>query len=119
MKILVCEDNKLASRAVSAVLSKKGFDIINASDGNEAMELIEKEDFSLVIMDIHLPYYSGLELIRYMKTDLKKDIPVIIISAFSDPSVQKQSRELGISEYLVKPINTEFLLSRINAILKI
>ena len=119
MRILVVEDNKLASRAVSAVLSRKGFIIINASDGNQAMELIEKEDFSLIIMDIHLPYHSGLELIRYLKTDLKKNIPVIIISAFSDPSVQKQARELGISDYMVKPINTESLLSRINAILNI
>ena len=83
------------------------------------MELIEKEDFSLVIMDIHLPYHSGLELVKHLKADLKKDIPVIVISAFSDPSVQRQARELGISDYLVKPINTESLLSRINAILEL
>jgi DNA-binding response OmpR family regulator len=118
MKILVCEDNKLASLAISAVLKKQGFGIDVATDGNQAMEEIARGDYDLIIMDIHLPYHSGLELVRYMRQDLKLETPVIVVSAFSDPQVQKQARELGISEYMVKPIDTRTLTDRIESLLK-
>ena len=118
MKILVCEDNKLASLAISAILRNEGFAIEVAADGNQAMEEITKGDFDLVIVDIHLPYHSGLELVRYMRHDLNKDTPVIIVSAFSDPQVQKQAWELGISDYLVKPIDATMLTDRIDSLLK-
>ena len=118
MKILVCEDNKLASLAISAVLTKRGYLIDVAPDGNQAMEKITTGKYDLVIVDIHLPYHSGLELVRYMRHNLKLDTPVIIVSAFSDAQVQKQARELGISDYLVKPIDTSILTARIEALLK-
>ena len=118
MRILVCEDNKLASLAISAILRKQGFTIDVAPDGNQAMEEITRGNFDLVIVDIHLPYHSGLELVRYMRHDLKLDTPVIIVSAFSDPQVQKQAWELGINDYLVKPIDATTLINRIESLLK-
>ncbi|TFH35226.1 MAG: response regulator transcription factor [Bacteroidia bacterium] len=117
MKILVCEDNKLASLAISTVLKRRGYTIDVATDGNVAMEKIAQGNLDLVIMDIHLPYHSGLELVRYMRIDLELKIPVIIVSAFSDKQVQKQARELGISEYLVKPFDIDTLIERIETLL--
>lgn len=118
MRILVCEDNKLASLAISTVLKRRGFTIEVATDGNEAMEKIAQGNLDLVIMDIHLPYHSGLELVQYLRTDLELKTPVIIVSAFSDKQMQKQARELGISDYLVKPIDIEILIERIESLLK-
>lgn len=118
MKILICEDNKLAMRALSVFLGREGFETVNAVDGNEAMELLNTNEFDLILIDIHLPYHSGLELIRHLRTDLRKKTPVIVVSAFSDPQVQRQAFELGITEYLVKPINPTGLLEKIRTVLK-
>ena len=117
MKILICEDNKLAMRALAVFLSKEGFETVNAIDGNEAMELLNTNEYDLVLIDIHLPYHSGLELIRHLRSDLKKKTPVIVVSAFSDPQVQRQAHELGLDDYVVKPIDTTSLIEKIRTLL--
>ncbi|MCK7534571.1 MAG: response regulator [Marinilabiliales bacterium] len=104
MKILICEDNQLALRAMSVVIEREGYDPVTVSDGNKAIETLRKTDFDLVIVDIHLPYHSGLEVIRFLRTDLKKQTPVLIVSAFSDPQVQRQAGEMKVSGYINKAI---------------
>jgi DNA-binding response OmpR family regulator len=69
-------------------------------------------------MDIHLPYHSGLELVRYMRRDLKSKTPVLIVTAFSDRQMQEQATELGIDGYVVKPFNPTDLLKQIREIFK-
>lgn len=118
MNILICEDNRLASRVIATFLKRKGYIIDIASDGNEAMEKIRTGDPDLLITDIHLPYHSGLELIRYMRKDLGRKTPVIIVTAFSDPQVRQKASELGISDYFVKPFDDEVLIDRIASLLK-
>ncbi len=118
MKILICEDNKLALRTLTAVLQREGYEIQTASDGNASLSLIQQESFDLIVVDIHLPFHSGLELIKFLRSDLKKDTPVLIITAFSDPQVQQQAGELGIQGYIVKPFNPSDILKKIRSILK-
>jgi DNA-binding response OmpR family regulator len=118
MKILICEDNKLAMRALSVFLGREGFETTNAVDGNEAMDLIDKNDYDLVLVDIHLPYHSGLELIRHLRSELNKKTPVIVVSAFSDPQIQRQAHELGINDYVVKPIDPTNLINKIRTLLR-
>lgn len=117
MAILICEDNKLAARALVAVLAREGFQSEVAEDGNVAMEILGARDFDLLIVDIHLPYHSGLELVRHMRRKLRKNTPVIIVSAFSDPQVQKQAKELGVEYYLVKPVDMTDIAVRVRSIL--
>ncbi len=117
-KILICEDNKLALRTLTAVLQREGYEIQTASDGNASLSLIQQESFDLIVVDIHLPFHSGLELIKFLRSDLKKDTPVLIITAFSDPQVQQQAGELGIQGYIVKPFNPSDILKKIRSILK-
>ncbi|MBN1108302.1 MAG: response regulator transcription factor [Bacteroidales bacterium] len=117
MKILICEDNKLASKTLEVVIRKEGYLTETAVDGNDAIELLRKNIYDLVIMDIHLPFHSGLELVRYMRIDLKSKTPVLIVTAFSDPQMQSQANELGISGYIVKPFNPADLLKQIREIL--
>jgi DNA-binding response OmpR family regulator len=117
MKILICEDNPMAMRTLSVVLEREGFEADVAEDGNEGMELLQKNDYDLLVIDIHLPYRSGLELIKFVRSDQGKDTPVIILSAFSDNQMQRQAGELGISSYIVKPFNPVDLVTRIKSIL--
>jgi DNA-binding response OmpR family regulator len=117
MKILICEDNPMAMRTLSVVLEREGYDADVADDGNVGIEMLQKNDYDLLVIDIHLPYRSGLELIKYVRTDQGKDTPVIILSAFSDNQMQRQAGELGISDYIVKPFNPVDLVVKIKSIL--
>jgi len=117
MKILICEDNQLASRAMSVVLERQGFDTVTAVDGNRAIDLMRSEDFSLIIIDIHLPFHSGFELIRFLRSDMKKKTPVLIVSAFSDPQVQRQASEMKVSGYITKPFDPEDLIRKVRSAL--
>lgn len=105
-------------RALAVFLGKEGFETVNAVDGNEAMQLLNTNEYDLVLVDIHLPYHSGLELIRHLRSDLKKKTPVIVVSAFSDPQIQRQAYELGINDYIVKPIDPTSLIEKIRTVLK-
>lgn len=117
MKILICEDNPMAMRTLSVVLEREGYDADVADDGNVGIEMLQKNDYDLLVIDIHLPYRSGLELIKYVRSDQGKDTPVIILTAFSDNQMQRQAGELGISDYIVKPFNPADLISKIKSIL--
>lgn len=113
MKILICEDNLLSNKAHSIILERAGYKTDLARDGKMAMEMLGSYDYNLILVDIHLPYHSGLEVIKYLRTDLGKSTPVIVITAFSDPQIKKQAFELGIEDYLVKPIDPADFLEKI------
>lgn len=117
MAILICEDNKLAARALSAVLARDGYLAEVATDGNEALTLLKNTEYDLIIADIHLPYHSGLELVRYLHKDLGRKTPVIVVSAFSDAQMQRQAKELGVLEYVVKPVDMSYILDRVRSLI--
>ena len=118
MKILICEDNPMAMKTLSVILEKEGFNTSVAEDGNKAIELLANNDYDLLVVDIHLPYHSGLELVKYLRSDQEKDTPVLVLTAFSDPQMQREAGELGINGYIVKPFNPFELVSKIRSILQ-
>ncbi len=118
MKILICEDNQLAIRTLFYVLEKEGFSTETAEDGIKAMTLLQRNSYDLILMDIHLPFHSGLELISYIRSELKLNTPVLVLSAFSDPQMQRQAGELGISGYFVKPLKIADLIGKMRTILE-
>jgi len=118
MKILICEDNQLAMNTLSFILEKEGFKSDTAEDGNIALTLLQKTVYDLILVDIHMPFHSGLELIKYLRSDLKMNTPVLVLTAFSDLQMQRQAEELGISGYIVKPFDPSDLIRRIFSILK-
>jgi DNA-binding response OmpR family regulator len=119
MRLLVCEDNKLVVKTLSVVLEKDGFQVDLAEDGNKAFEFLQKTLYDLVLVDIHLPFHSGLEIIKFIRKDLKQKTPVLVLSAFSDLEVQRQAGEMDIDGYIVKPFNPSELTRRIRSILKL
>lgn len=118
MKILICEDNPLAMKTLSIVLGREGYETDTAADGKEAIGLLQTNEYDLLVVDIHMPYHSGLELVKFLRSDLGKDTPVIVLSAFSDPQMQHQAGELGISGYIVKPFDPVELIRKIKSTLK-
>jgi DNA-binding response OmpR family regulator len=119
MRLLVCEDNKLVMKTLSVVLEKNGFNVDLAEDGNKAFDLLHKTVYDLILVDIHLPFHSGLEIIKFLRSDLKQKTPVLVLSAFSDSEMQRQAGELEIDGYMVKPFNPSDLTRKIKSILKL
>ncbi len=118
MRILICEDNRLALRTISVVLEREGFTSETAENGTDAISLLQSNVYDMVIVDIHLPYHSGLELIQYLRSDLRLQTPVLIVTAFSDPQIRRRATELGIEGYIIKPFSPSDLISTIRTILK-
>ncbi len=108
----------MAMRTLSVILEKEGFEADTAEDGNKAIDLLSENDYDLVVIDIHLPYRSGLELVRFIRSDQGKETPVLVLTAFSDPQMQRQAGELGISDYVIKPFDPSDLVKRIKSILR-
>jgi DNA-binding response OmpR family regulator len=119
MRLLVCEDNRLVIKTLSVVLERDGFEVDLAEDGNRAFEFLQKTIYDLILVDIHLPFHSGLEIIKFLRSDLKQSTPVVVLSAFSDQEMQRQAGEMEIDGYIVKPFNPSDLIIKIRSILKL
>jgi len=118
MRLLICEDNKLTMKILSLVLERDGFIVDLAHDGKVAFDFLHKNVYDMILVDIHLPFLSGLEIIKILRSDLKQKTPVLVLSAFSDIQMQKQAGELEINGYIVKPFNPSDLIQKIRSILK-
>lgn len=117
MKILICEDEEIMLTALKFRLRKQGFTVIKAEDGQQAVEKLKSENYDLVIADIMMPHVSGLELIQFIREDLKdKDTPIITISALEYDDIVLEAFRLGASDFITKPFKPTELILRIKRI---
>jgi DNA-binding response OmpR family regulator len=110
MKILVCEDNPMTLKTIKFTLTKAGYEVCQAIDGEQAISILNTDHFDLVITDINMPFTKGLELVTYINSHFDKKIPVIIISGINLKETQDHARELGARGYLTKPFDPNQLL---------
>src|ERR1700736_63191 len=118
--ILIVDDNEDNRYTLELMLTSDGHErIASAASGSEALALIEKEKFSLVLLDLMMPDMNGDEVLKQIKSDPdKRDIPVVMISADTDAEKVSQCIELGADDYLPKPFNPTILRARIAAALR-
>ncbi|MBP5491328.1 MAG: response regulator transcription factor [Clostridiales bacterium] len=114
--ILVVEDDISTNRVICEVMKDQGYHVLSAQDGQEAIEHFEKEQVSLVILDIMLPKKSGLEVLSEIRSI--KDTPVIMLTAMDDEYTQIKSFEKEADEYVTKPFSPIVLGKRAAALLK-
>src|SRR5499433_14089 len=118
--ILIVDDNEDNRYTLRLMLESDGHERITcATGGNEAITLIEKEKFSLVLLDLMMPDLNGDEVLKVIKSDPEqRDIPVVMISADTDVDKVSQCIELGADDYLPKPFDPTILRARIGAALR-
>ena len=104
-RVLVADDDALTLRMVTAIVETEGYEVAAASDGREALDILQQDaNFSAAIFDMTMPYFQGLDLIRYMKADTRlQQIPVGMITAEQDPKVWDDSVAAGAAVFLPKP----------------
>ncbi len=113
--ILIVEDEKPISNLIRLSLKKAGYDCSCAYDGAEAADLIEKQSFDLILLDIMLPEIDGFSLMEYIRP---MGIPVIFLTAKNAVADRVRGLNMGAEDYLVKPFEIIELLARVNVVLR-
>jgi len=114
--ILVVEDEPSLAEVVSLYLKRAGFQVQTASDGRQAMNILEKQIPDFVILDLMLPEVDGLSLTRWLRD--RSDVPIIMVTARRAEIDRIAGLELGADDYVVKPFSPQELVSRVRAVLR-
>jgi len=101
--VLVVDDEPIVRESIRDWLRDAGYQVTTAESGEEALELIEKQDFSVVVLDIRLPGKTGIKVLKEIKV-LKPQIKSIIITAYPSAELAAEAMKLGAVDYLIKPI---------------
>ena len=117
LKILVVDDESRMRKLVKDFLTKKNFQVLEAGNGEEAMDIFyEERDIALIILDVMMPKMDGWEVCREIRKNSK--VPIIMLTARSDERDELLGFELGVDEYISKPFSPKILVARVEAILR-
>ncbi|MBN2484380.1 MAG: response regulator [Bacteroidales bacterium] len=113
MRIFYAEDDQMMQKMVAYALIRMGHEVVTVDTGTEAIETLKTEPFDFIVLDVFLPHYSGLDIARFIREELKSEVPIIILSRSGEEHIIKQAFEIGVNDYLTKPIEPDFLLVKI------
>jgi two-component system chemotaxis response regulator CheY/putative two-component system response regulator len=115
-KVLIVDDDQTNRKLIVTILSKQGFESLEASNGVEAFSVLENNDVDIILLDIVMPVMNGLEFLQKIKTMPKfLKLPIIILT--TDDSKKTEALALGADDVLIKPISPVTLAEKLNSIL--
>lgn len=118
-KILIIDDEPELSRAVAVRLKASGFEVEISCDGPNGINKTKEIKPDLILLDIIMPKMDGYEVCKKLMADSElKDIPIVVFSASQERELETKCRELGITNFIVKPFETNDLLDMVNEVLK-
>ena len=115
--ILVCEDDFAIKTMISTKLKQENYSVYTAQNGQEALNLMEKQQIDLVISDIMMPEMNGYEFVQTLR-ETKYTLPILMITAKSQLESLEEAFKLGVDDYMVKPLRLEELVLRVKALLR-
>ena len=117
LKILVVDDESRMRKLVRDFLVKAGYEVVEAGDGEEAVDLfLQQKDIALIVLDVMMPKMDGWQVCREVRSYSK--VPIIMLTARGDERDELQGFQLGVDEYISKPFSPKILVARIEAILR-
>ena len=117
IKILVVDDEARMRKLVKDFLSIKGYQVLEAGDGEEAVDLFfQQKDIALILLDVMMPKMDGWEVLKTIRK--YSQVPIIMLTAKSDEKDELQGFDLGVDEYVSKPFSPKILVARVEAILR-
>lgn len=111
--ILVCDDDKEIVEAIEIYLTKEGYNILKAYNGEQALDAVRKNEIHLIILDIMMPKINGIQVASKIRED--KGIPIIMLSAKSEDYDKINGLNTGADDYITKPFNPLELIARVNS----
>ena len=116
-KILVVDDEARMRKLVKDFLTIKGYQVIEAGDGEEAVEIFfQQKDIALILLDVMMPKMDGWEVLKTIR--LHSKVPIIMLTARGEERDELQGFDLGVDEYISKPFSPKILVARVEAILR-
>ena len=113
-KVMVVDDGRANRELLARILLQRGFDVVEAQGGVQALELIEEQHFDLMLLDIMMPDLSGTDVLRRVRQSRSEiDLPIIMVSAGKEAEDVVRSLDLGANDYIAKPVNLAIMLARI------
>ncbi len=112
-KVLIAEDSSVIQNLTRKILQAQNFEIFSAKNGKQVIDMIKKDDYDIILMDINMPIMNGIECtkqIRAMEEENKKDIPIVAITGNAMNYTLEEFKEAGINDYLQKPLNFDTLV---------
>jgi len=112
-KILLAEDDQLLASLLTFRLQKGGYEVKQSADGKQVKEYLAENTPDIIVSDIMMPYFSGMELIAYVRKELGLNVPIIIISSAGNEENVLNAFELGANDFISKPVSPSELLVRV------
>lgn len=116
-KVLIAEDSSVIQKLTKKILENQNYKIFPAKNGSQVLEMLDQEDFDIILMDINMPVMNGLECaekIRGLSDKKKSLIPIIAITGNAMNLTMEDFNKSGINDYLQKPLNFDRLVSLVN-----
>jgi chemosensory pili system protein ChpA (sensor histidine kinase/response regulator) len=102
---LVVDDSRSSRRTLAHILRRRGFNIVEAVDGMDAVRQLKSQTFDVIFTDLEMPQLNGLDLLREIRANSRTaDVPVVIVSSRGEESFRKRARELRVTDYITKPV---------------
>lgn len=115
--ILLVDDSDINIQSMERFLSREGYNVAMATNGKEALRLLDQMHFDLVISDLNMPFINGAELVRYMRSKML-ETPVIMVSSVKDEISILECYELGVENFFTKPINMTELAQKVKKLIE-
>lgn len=112
--VMIVEDDPAIRRLYSFLLTNSGYNVVEAEDGQAALEQYSDEPCDLIITDMNMPRMGGMDLVRELRAQ-KSEVHVIMVTAYGTPDTEKMAFRLGANEYIAKPFDFEELEGRVRA----
>ena len=116
--VLIVEDDAKIRQLVKVYLEREGYETLEAEDGEDALEKFKQFDPCLIILDLMLPGLSGEEVCSTIRTDLKSNVPIIMLTAKVEETERIQGLKMGADDYVTKPFSPQELVTRVEAVLR-
>ena len=117
-RLLLAEDDHMLASLLKYRLEREGYEVILEYDGQAVKKKLDGEIPDVVISDIMMPYFSGIELVDHLRNGLKSDVPIILISAASNDENIISAFEMGANDFISKPVSPSELLIRVSREIK-
>lgn len=116
-RILVAEDNKLILETIAYSLNREGYEIFKAIDGKECLDIFKDNEIDLIITDLYMPAINGHEVISTIREEMKKNTPILVLSAAGAEENVLKAFDLGADDFMVKPFSLVELNVRVRKML--
>lgn len=113
-QILLAEDDDMLASLLNYRLEKEGYDVVLKNDGKEVKNWLDGTLPDIIVSDIMMPYFSGIELVDYIRNNLKSTVPIILISSASNEENVLSAFKMGANDFISKPVSPSELLVRVS-----